>query len=200
VGRKKIWSSISDHSDQAMETTMRRSILTAALFALMPLATLESQRPITVGVAGGLSLPVGDFGDAVDPGWHALGTLTLGTAMQPLGLRLDAAYNQFARSATTPSVLSGSQTAASVTLNPTYRLPMTNSPLSPYVIAGAGAYRLACTGDAECSATTRFGWNGGVGTKFSSFGLRGFLEARYNRIAFRGGNVSYVPFTIGLTF
>jgi hypothetical protein len=184
-----------------METTMRRSILTATLLlALAPITTLESQRAITVGVAGGLSLPLGDFGKAVDPGWHSLGTLAIGTAMQPLGLRVDAAFNQFARSATTPAAASGSQTAASVTLNPTYRLPMTNSPLSPYVIAGAGAYRLACSGDLACDATTRFGWNGGIGAKFASFGLRGFVEARYNRIAFRNGAVHYIPFTLGLTF
>ena len=181
---------------------MRRFVLAVALAgALVPMTALSGQRSITLGVAGGLSFPRGSYADAVDPGWHALGTLTLAAPMQPLGLRLDAAYQQFARRAVTGLVAgSGSQSAASLTLNPTYRLPMSNSPVSPYLIAGAGAYRLACAGGVACDATTRFGWNAGVGTKFVGFGLRGFVEARYHRMAFRGGDVHYIPITLGLTF
>jgi hypothetical protein len=184
---------------------MRRWTLTAVLLgALVPAAPLRGQRPVSLGLAGGVSLPAGDFGDGVDVGWHALATLALGTMMQPLGVRLDGEYSQFSFSGTGgagPTTLTaGSQRTFSVTLNPTYRLPSAGSPLAPYLIGGAGAYNLGCTGDATCDATTRFGWNAGLGTKFAGLRLKGFVEARYHRVALRGGAVQFFPVTVGLTF
>jgi hypothetical protein len=187
---------------------MRRSILTAALLGVLsPAAALQGQRPVTLGLAGGVSLPQGRFGDGVDPGWHALATLSLGSQMHlhPLALRIDGACNQFAFAGTGGGTVGGapvdgSQRTISVTLNPTYRLPSAGWPLSPYLIGGAGAYNLGCTGDATCDATTRFGWNAGLGTKFAGLRLRGFLEARYHRVALKGGDVHYFPLTLGLTF
>jgi opacity protein-like surface antigen len=115
--------------------------------------------------------------------------------MQPLGLRLDGAYDRFGAAAG-----GGSQTTTSGTLNVTYRLPTVRSPLSPYVIAGAGAYHLACSGGTACDATTRFGWNGGLGVRFAGLALHGLVEARYHRVALPGGDVSYFPLSLGLTF
>ena len=54
---------------------------------------------------------------------------------------------------------------------------MTNSPLSPYLITGAGAYRFECVGALDCGSTTRFGWNAGLGTKLFLLGFTTlFLE------------------------
>ena len=177
--------------------------LAAALLGVVSTAaTLPAQRPVSLGLAGGVSLPQGRFDDGVDVGWHALATLALGTPMQPLGLRLDAAHNEFgfagAGGAGAPAT--GSQRTTSVTLNPTYRLPSAGWPLAPYLVGGAGAYRLGCGGDAACDATTRFGWNAGLGTRIAGLGLRAFLEARYHRVALQGGDVHFFPVTLGLTF
>jgi hypothetical protein len=87
---------------------------------------------------------------------------------------------------------------SSATLNLTYRLPMTNSPISPYVITGLGAYRSDCV--ETCGASTRFGWNSGLGTKLNAIGLRTFLEARYHRTKRGNASLSYVPVTFGLIF
>lgn len=176
---------------------MRRRVIVvlAAAGALAPAGRLHAQRPVTVGVGGGVSLPQGRFGDAADPGWRALGALWLGGPMHLLGLRLDGAYDRFGA-----AVGEGARSVASGTLNVTYRLPAVRSPLSPFVIAGAGAYRLACSGGASCPATTRFGWNGGLGTRFAGLGLRGLVEARYHRVALPGADASWFPLTLGLTF
>lgn len=191
---------------------MRRSILAALAAALLgllpPAAPAHGQRPVTFGVAGGVSLPAGDFGDGVDVGWHALATISLGSQMHayPLALRLDGAYSQFAFAGTVAgtgggsALAGGSQRTFSVTLNPTYRLPSAGWPLAPYVIGGAGAYNLGCAGDARCDATTRFGWNAGLGTRFAGLRLKGFVEARYHRVALGGGDVQFFPVTLGLTF
>ena len=174
---------------------MQRRVLPLAVFWLAASATASAQRPVTLSLAGGVSLPVAHFHQVANTGWHALASIGVSTFMQPLGLRLDGAYNRFSAKSggPTPAVTSG-------TLNITYRLPMTNSPLSPFVIAGAGAYHLACSGTPSCGTSTRFGWNAGLGTKFAALGLKGFLESRFHAVNARSGNIRYVPLTLGLTF
>lgn len=182
---------------------MRCWMLAAMWSTLMtPVMVLGAQRPISVGVGGGVSLPQGDLSDGANPGWHAIGTIALSSLMQPLGLRLDAAYNRFAFSDETQAALGedGFETVISATLNATYRLPMTNSPLSPYLISGLGAYRTECSLDPECEATIRYGWNVGLGTKLYVLGFRSFLEARYHRTERGESDVNFFPVTFGVMF
>ena len=175
----------------------RAWLSTIASAALVISSSAEAQRPLSLSLAGGASLPAGRFGDDADIGWHALASIGLSTHMQPLGLRLDVAYNRF--TAATAGIESFD--VGSATLNFTYRLPMTNSPISPYLISGAGAYRSerdATVGDE--SATTRYGWNVGLGMKMYALGLRSFIEARYHRTKRGGDTLHYIPATFGLTF
>lgn len=176
---------------------MRRWILAAVCAGVTSwVVPLEAQqRPISIGLAGGVSLPQGDLADAVNTGWHALGTIALSTLMQPLGLRLDVAYNRFEFSAG-----DGDQSVGSATLNGTYRLPMTNSPMSPYLISGLGAYRTECSLSVGCEATTKFGWNVGLGARLFVLGLRSFVETRYHRTKQGDSDVNYFPLTFGLAF
>ena len=181
---------------------MRRWMLLTVLTVVTPPLALEAQRPISVGLAGGVSPPQGNLSDGVDVGWHALGTVALSTLMQPLGLRLDVAYNRFAYSDEAQASLGEDAYVAvgSATLNATYRLPMTNSPLSPYLISGLGAYRTECSTGPDCDATTRYGWNVGFGTKLYVLGFRSFLEARYHRTERGERDVNFFPVTFGLMF
>lgn len=153
-----------------------------AIALLLATACASTQRPVTLNVGGGVSLPKGG-----DPGWNALAGLQISTLMQPIGIRVDGAYNSF------PTDRPATDETFSATLNFSYRLPLTNSPLSPYVITGWGPYWLGCAGG--CTAVHRFGWNAGLGTKFV-FGFRGFLEARYHGVT---GTLRYVPITLGFT-
>jgi hypothetical protein len=177
---------------------MQRWLRSGILLSVVVLAaTARAQAPVSIGVAGGVSLPSGDFGDAANTGWHALGTIGVSTLMQPLGLRLDVAYNRFADKA---PALAGQDrehfAVTSGTLNVTYRLPMTNSPFSPYLIAGLGAYHGSCSGSLGCEGSTHFGWNGGLGINVAALGLRPFLEARYHS----SKDLDFIPLTVGLRF
>jgi hypothetical protein len=182
---------------------MRQWTLLAGWCVLLCQASpADAQRPISVGVAGGVSIPEGELRDGVDLGWHALGTIALSTLMQPLGLRLDVAYTRFAFSDEARAALGedGHHDVGSATLNVTYRLPMTNSPISPYLISGLGAYRSECSVGPECDATTRYGWNVGLGTRLYVLGFRSFVEARYHRTERGDTDVHYFPVTLGLMF
>ena len=183
---------------------MRRSVglLAAWVGALSAPLPLGAQRPISLGAGGGASVPQGDLRDGANAGWHALGTVAVSTLMQPLGLRLDVAYNRFAFSDELRDAVGedGDQTTVSATLNATYRLPMTNSPLSPYLISGLGAYRTECSLEFGCDASTRFGWNVGLGTRLYVLRVRSFLEARYHRTERGDAGVHYFPLTFGVMF
>jgi hypothetical protein len=178
---------------------MRRSLLVAT-FTLFTTTSLLAQRPVSLGIAGGASVPSGSFHDSADLGWHGLATIVVSTLMQPLGLRLDVAYNQFAFSDTALALDSEQQSTGSATLNFTYRLPTTNSPISPYLISGLGAYRSDCS-LVECEAVTKYGWNVGLGAKLYLLGFRSFIEGRYHRTS-RGEDldVQYFPVTFGFSF
>jgi hypothetical protein len=178
-----------------MRTTFR-TVLAAVV--LLHGADVLAQRPISLSLAGGLSAPQGDLGNGADLGWHALGAINVSSMMLPLGLRLEGAYNRFQTSdAIATSLGSGHQSVISITGNATYRLPMTNSPLSPYLIAGMGAYRTNCSG---CEGSTSFGWNAGLGTKLYFLGFRSFLEARFHSTERGRSSVNYFPVTFGITF
>jgi hypothetical protein len=178
-----------------------RIVAAAAAALLAGAAPLAAQRPVALGIAGGVALPQGSFGDGVDAGWRGLVTLVVSSPMQPLGLRVDAAYDQFGFGGGAAAALRGGrQTVTSGTLNVTYRLPMTRSALSPYVIGGLGAHHLACAGGATCGGATRFGWSAGLGTKLTGLHLRTFLEARFQAVSLGGSDAHYVPVTFGLLF
>ncbi|HJU90297.1 MAG TPA: outer membrane beta-barrel protein [Gemmatimonadaceae bacterium] len=157
--------------------------------------TLAAQRPLSLGIGGGVSVPEGRLNDGVNAGWHALGTLALTSPMQPIGLRLDLAYNRFAFD---EAPVDGHTSASSATLNFTYRLPAAGAPLSPYLISGLGAYRTQCSDGPGCDSDTHYGWNVGLGTVFHFLGVRTFLEARYHRTKQHDVRVRYIPVTLGL--
>jgi hypothetical protein len=155
--------------------------------ALCHSTVANAQSPVHLGV-GGVTFP--QDGDA---GWNALATVALTTLMQPIGLRADIGYNQFDIGS---APANGEKKVISVTANVTYRLPMTNSPLSPYVIAGGGWYKQDCSAPATCAESTLFGWNGGAGTKLNLMGIVTFAEARYHGAR----NGRFTALTAGLFF
>jgi outer membrane protein with beta-barrel domain len=178
-----------------------RTLATAWLGIVSPIASVEAQRSISFGVGGGVSLPQGDVDDAVNTGWHALVTAALGSPMQPLGLRLDIAYNRFGfRDHQAAAGGEGHQTVGSATLNVTYRLPKATWPVSPYILSGIGAYRTDCSLGPACESRVRYGWNYGLGARLFFLGFETFIEIRGHRTKSRIGDVHYFPLTFGIVF
>lgn len=182
---------------------MRRWLLVALWpVVLAPRAPLAAQRAVSLGIAGGVSVPEGDLRQGANTGWAALGALAWSTLMQPLGLRLDVAYNRFAFNDRVQAAVgtSGHETVGSATLNATYRLPMTNSPMSPYLVTGLGAYRTSCSLGPGCEGATHYGWNVGLGSKLLVLGVRSFVEARYHRTGRGEAGVHFFPLMVGIMF
>jgi len=144
-------------------------------------------------VGGGLTLPQGDFKDAVKSGYHGMAALSFGVLGAPLGVRLDGAYHR------NPFDLPGNPDADANVITASgdvvYTFPSVG--IKPYALGGVTWGRIKCVGN-DCASdasnsTTGFNVGGGV--------LLGplFAEARYVSL---GGdvNVKMVPLTVGLRF
>jgi len=149
-----------------------------------------SSNPFQIGGAAGIAFPMGDLSDAVNTGYNV--TLAVGykPMLTPIGVRVEAAYNEF-----------GGQGGASnlnvpaFTGNLVYALPGVS--FSPYIIGGAGLYtpNIGTGNDRE----NHFGFNIGGGIKIPlSSSFETFVEARYNKVSVDNFNLSFIPVTVGI--
>lgn len=179
---------------------MKRSLVFAlvasvVLFSMPASAQLSVLKPISLGIAGGGSLPMSDMKEGSNTGYN--GTLALGIKLPviPVGLRIDGALNHFGT-----KVGDGTLTMISGTANLTYSLPSIG--VSPYVIGGAGVYSSVASveGLPSSARSNDFGWNAGVGVNLPLTVFKAFVEARYNSVSVEGGSLEFVPLTFGIMF
>jgi hypothetical protein len=179
---------------------MKRAPMLLLALALAPIA-LSAQKKVSLNLAAGLTIPQGDLADRVDMGWHGLATVNLSSPTQVYGLRFDIAHHRFNYGDDLRAAVgNGREQTTSATINLTYRLPMYDSPISPYLITGLGAYMTSCTQGPECDMQAHYGWNIGLGTRLYVLGFQSFIEARFHRTGHRGADVHYLPITFGITF
>ncbi len=150
-----------------------------------------SSNPFQIGGAAGIAFPTGDLGDLVNTGYNV--TLAVGykPMLTPIGVRVEAAYNEFGGQAGVSNI-----NIPAFTGNLVYGLPGVS--FSPYIIGGAGLYT-PNTG-AGNGRENKFGFNVGGGIKIPlSSSFETFVEARYNRVSLDNGvNLSFIPLTVGI--
>lgn len=173
---------------------IRTSWVMAAALAAFPMA---ASAQIGLGIGGGPSTPLGDFGDVAEAGFHAQASLHVGVPLLPLGFRGDAMYQQFAAES------SGTFRQAGGLANATLGLPVPLIVISPYAIGGVGAFRhmppeVTVGGvTVEGEESTEAAWNVGAGLRLGLPGISASLEARYLDM---GNGVKAVPVTVGIRF
>ena len=169
------------------------SALTAPTIAHAQTATVL--KPVRLGVALGGSLPLGDFGDAVNTGYNATAIVALQPEGMPLGFRIEGGFNQFGFKAG-----GGNANIFGVTGNALFNVAG-GPALSPYIIGGAGYYHESVSGTlVKGAAENHFGFNIGAGLNIPLTGFDTFVEARYHRISENGTSTSFVPVTVGILF
>lgn len=178
---------------------MKRLILGASVVALSLVAAPTAQAQVGLGVSAGLSMPTGDFADAVKSGYSVNGLIGFAMPLSPLGFRGEVGYNAWdgkensGFDGTTWSSLSG-------TANLVLQVPGMIV-AKPYVIGGLGAHRFKFDdGTSDVNSETKLGWNVGGGIKLGLGTLNTMLEARYVTINAEGRAVHYVPVTFGIMF
>ena len=150
-----------------------------------------SSNPFQIGGAAGIAFPTGDLGQAVNTGYNVTFMVGYKPMLTPIGVRLEAAYNEFGGQAGVDNI-----NIPAFTGNLVYALPGVS--FSPYIIGGAGLYtpNTGVGNDRE----NKFGFNVGGGIKIPlSSSFETFVEARYNRVSLDNGvNLSFIPVTVGI--
>lgn len=169
------------------------STFLAGLALTAPAASASAQSsPFEIGGAAGLAMPLDELGDFTDNGYNATFFVGYNPVFLPVGLRFEAAYNEFGL-----TDFDGNVNITGFTGNAIFKLP--TGGFTPYVIGGAGLYRY---GEEGFETENRFGFNVGGGISMPLSGFKVFVEARYNRLS--GDDVlpdySFVPIVFGASF
>lgn len=172
-----------------------------ALATALIAAPASAQMPVQFGVGAGVTLPLGDFGDAAKLGFHGNALVQFTPAGSPVGIRIDGMYNRNDFSDDVGA--DGTWQIISGTANAVYVFQTADASMfHPYLLAGAGAYNVKASSGGISDSETKLGVNGGAGFDFNAGGAVVFIEGRFHNI-FLGdgdGNLQMVPITLGVKF
>lgn len=169
-----------------MRLMSRAAMVAAAL--LVPAVTLAQ---VSLGVAGGLTMPTGDATNSVKSGYNLTVALGIKPPVAPIGFRVDAMWNSLDAKATGADPLRVLGGTANLTVS---------GPMLPmgYLIGGAGMYNFSSSGSSN--SNTELGFNVGAGLNIPLTGFSTFLEARYHHVNAEQGSFQFIPITFGLRF
>ncbi len=186
-----------------------RALCAVGTFALLPaVAGAQDSKPISVGVMGGLSLPMGDLADGVESGYNITGNIYLKPAASRFSFRGDVGYESFGGKASN-SVVGFDLNVLSVTGNILFPLSSTTAEgsIRPYLIGGGGLYRTKFEGTGtasgqESESSNDLGIGVGGGFEFKLAGFSTFAEARFVNVFGDGEQSSsrWIPITFGIRF
>ena len=186
--------------------------------ALLIAATAQAQgtagtagRPFKLGGSLGASVPMGDFGDGADLGFHLGGLIEYKPASLPMSLRGELTYHRnglksdyFAGDDPDFSGIDGDFSQIDFLANALVPFGAGASTARPYVIGGLGLYRLKASADfngVDISDTeTKFGLNVGAGLTFNLSGFETFVETRFHSVFAEDSNVNFIPLSFGFKF
>ena len=190
--------------------------LTAALAAPVAAQDVARARAFTVGIRGGVSVPLGVLADEGEEGGNAGTGFNAGAflgfrpAALPVALRVEVGYDRFGidiGEVPAGAEFDGDWSILSGTLNAVVAVP-TQGGIRPYLVGGAGAYNVKASFSASeggesvdfSDDQTKIGVNGGAGVRFALGTLATFVEARYHTVFLSGERASFVPISFGVEF
>ena len=192
-----------------MKTFIRSMVVLAVLVSIPVVASAQvglAKRLVTVGVGGGMSVPVSDAGDAFNNGFNVQGFARLNVPKLPVMPRFDLNFSRLAIDESQVGIPGTQQILSGLANLQVSVLPL--GPVRPYVVAGLGAYNLKTETEGvtpTSESKTHFGINGGAGVALHLGMINGFIEGRVDNVyteegAIDANQVQFVPVTFGLTF
>jgi hypothetical protein len=171
----------------------------------------SSERPFKLGGALGATVPLGDFGDGVDLGFHLGGLIEYKPSAVPVNLRGEITYHRlglksdFFSGAGGFDDVDGNASMLNFVGNVLFPFGDAASTARPYVIGGLGVYRIKYSGDLPGGNTlsrsdTDFGINIGGGFTFNLSGFETFVEARFHSVFTEDSNTNFLPLSFGFKF
>jgi opacity protein-like surface antigen len=178
-------------------------VITLAVVSMAAVATATAQGA-HFGLGGGLTMPVSDYNNADNAGWHALGKVDFAIPLSPVGVRVDALFGQTKHKDIGSSPVNGKTQLIGGLANIVYKIHLPAPLVKPYLLAGGGIYNLKITITNAVppvdTSETKFTWDLGAGATFGAGPAQFFVEARYVTIQESGGSTKFIPITAGLSF
>jgi len=174
-----------------------RLIGLAALLALPAVVSAQTTRPVTLGVSGGLSAPMGNLGDGVDAGYVVAGHVWFQPASMPsIMFRGDVSYDNWKSKIGNFNLRSLGATANAI-IHPSNH----SNSVIPYLIAGGGIYNTkSYTTSTNSSTNSDLGIQGGAGIEFKLAGFSTFAEAKFVNVFTGDNSTNWIPVTFGIRF
>lgn len=185
--------------------TVRLLGLAGALALLTGVAGAQDSKPVSFGVMGGLSMPMGNLGDFYDSGYNITGNVYFTPSASRFMIRGDVGYDSFGGQSIA-GVGSADLSVLSASGNVIFplRSNMAEGSIRPYLIAGGGAYRSSFKGDilgaSDSESNTDLGIAVGGGLEFKLAGFSTFAEARFTNLFNDGDSARWIPITFGIRF
>ena len=208
-----------------MTSSHRRAALSGLALLAAAGSTTHAQtpvgptRPVSFGVAGGLSIPTGDAGDVFASGFNVDALVEVQRPASPLAFRFEAGYQRFEVKDDIKELFEdfGGDVDVNARIysglaNVLYKFPGTT--VRPYVLGGVGVFNLGGSvsvsgldefgedfqGEENSGSTTNFGYNVGGGLELPLSGVTAFGEVRFQQIRIEGSSFNIVPIKIGIRF
>jgi hypothetical protein len=202
-----------------MKTAVRLTLSALSLVAIASTASAqmdntESTHIVSVGVGGGVSVPVSDAKDAFKNGFNGHGFVRLNLKMLPVHPRIDFSFQRFdlkdaavAAPAVPGTPVSGNGQVIAGLGN--LQLDLLRGPIRPYIVAGVGAYNVKTTVDGAGGGSvskTKFGVNGGgglvvkVGKLFSLYAEGRLDNVFTDKGVIAASDIQMVPVTFGIVY
>ncbi len=167
------------------------------VLALAGTSNLVAQTRAKIGVGGGATIPMGDFGDAFKTGWHGQVNVLFDLPALPFDIRVDGQYGEhkldLSGSDVKTKLITG-MAGAQIPLGPP------GSPAKPYLTAGVGVTNVDVSSGSVSASTTDFAIGGGGGVMFSLGSLSLFVEARIMNAFTDVSSTTFLPITGGILF
>jgi opacity protein-like surface antigen len=171
----------------------------------------SSGRPFKLGGALGATVPLGDFSDGADLGFHLGGLVEYKPQAVPVNLRGEITYHRNGLksdffSGTNPAFgnVDGNFSMINFIGNAIIPFGDAASTARPYAIGGLGIYRLKASASFEgldiSDTQTKFGLNVGGGFTFDLSGFETFVEARFHSVFTEDSNTNFIPISFGFKF
>ncbi len=171
---------------------------------------LSSNRIVSFGVGGGVSVPVSDAKDSFKNGFNGQGFVRLNLRFLPVAPRVDFTFSKFNLDDAKVGTTGTGQVLAGLANVQFYLIH--GGPVRPYIVAGVGAYNVKTETDAggaysaQSVSNTRFGVNGGGGLVIKLGSLVSlYAEGRIDNVysdkgLIQSNQIQVVPVTFGLVF
>jgi hypothetical protein len=184
---------------------MKRIVRSAAVLGMVTLASVATVHAQGAGrasfhVAGGITLPMGDFGDNFSMGWQGLGGVSFGLGGLPFAIRVDGFYGQNGgdEDVTGPDVkakffggMAGGQ----------FGFGSEASSVKPYILGQVGMVnsKVSFPGGST-DGETDFAFGGGAGINFGLGSMGAFVEGQFVSVQTVGCASNYLVARFGINF